>query len=240
MPRPGRFRCSTRSCRAPRRDRVVRDKAAGLLDRLSRCGGRAGAPRRRRHHDDLRVSLALPARDRGACRGAGGDLEPDADPVDRAPAAAGQAGRRADRQRREPDAPSISSPPAPTRATPGRRHRWRPRIHPGHARRRARGSMPPPPSATSSTPATRWSRAHPDTGAIVLECTNMVPYARALRDHLRLPVFSIYSLRHLVPRRARAARFRPARQRRRASGASGERRRDPLRDAPRIAGCCCG
>jgi hypothetical protein len=27
----------------------------------------------------------------------------------------------------------------------------------------------------------------------VLECTNMVPYARAVRDRLRLPVFSIHS-----------------------------------------------
>ncbi|HZT89229.1 MAG TPA: aspartate/glutamate racemase family protein [Stellaceae bacterium] len=35
--------------------------------------------------------------------------------------------------------------------------------------------------------------AHPATGAVVLECTNMVPYARALSEHLRLPVFSIYS-----------------------------------------------
>lgn len=34
---------------------------------------------------------------------------------------------------------------------------------------------------------------HADIGAIVLECTNMTPYARALSDHLRLPVFSIYS-----------------------------------------------
>jgi len=34
---------------------------------------------------------------------------------------------------------------------------------------------------------------HPETGAVLLECTNMVPYARALSDHLRLPVFSIYS-----------------------------------------------
>jgi len=34
---------------------------------------------------------------------------------------------------------------------------------------------------------------HPETGAVVLECTNMVPYARALSDHLRLPVYSIYS-----------------------------------------------
>ncbi len=34
---------------------------------------------------------------------------------------------------------------------------------------------------------------HPDTGAVLLECTNMVPYARALSEHLRLPVFSIHS-----------------------------------------------
>jgi hypothetical protein len=36
-------------------------------------------------------------------------------------------------------------------------------------------------------------RQHPDIGAILLECTNMAPYARALRDHLRLPVYDIYS-----------------------------------------------
>jgi len=34
---------------------------------------------------------------------------------------------------------------------------------------------------------------HPETGPVLLECTNMVPYARALSDHLRLPVYSIYS-----------------------------------------------
>jgi hypothetical protein len=34
---------------------------------------------------------------------------------------------------------------------------------------------------------------HADIGAIVLECTNMTPFARALSDHLHLPVFSIYS-----------------------------------------------
>ena len=33
----------------------------------------------------------------------------------------------------------------------------------------------------------------PDTGAIVLECTNMVPYARALRARLGVPIFDIYS-----------------------------------------------
>ena len=35
---------------------------------------------------------------------------------------------------------------------------------------------------------------HPDIGAIVLECTNMPPYAAALREALGLPVFDIYSM----------------------------------------------
>jgi len=34
---------------------------------------------------------------------------------------------------------------------------------------------------------------YPDTGAIVLECTNMVPYAADLRQAFGLPVYSIYS-----------------------------------------------
>jgi hypothetical protein len=34
---------------------------------------------------------------------------------------------------------------------------------------------------------------HPNIGAVVLECTNMTPYARALSDHLLLPVYSIYT-----------------------------------------------
>jgi len=37
-------------------------------------------------------------------------------------------------------------------------------------------------------------RAHPDLGAIVLECTNMVPYADDIRRLTGLPVYSIYSL----------------------------------------------
>ncbi len=35
---------------------------------------------------------------------------------------------------------------------------------------------------------------HPDIGAVVLECTNMPPYAHALREVLTLPVYDIYSL----------------------------------------------
>jgi Asp/Glu/hydantoin racemase len=39
----------------------------------------------------------------------------------------------------------------------------------------------------------RLIEAHPDIGAVVLECTNMTPYAAALRRRLRLPVFDIYA-----------------------------------------------
>ena len=41
--------------------------------------------------------------------------------------------------------------------------------------------------------ADRLIAQHPETGAVVLECTNMVPYARALAEHLQLPVYSIYT-----------------------------------------------
>lgn len=36
--------------------------------------------------------------------------------------------------------------------------------------------------------------SHPEVGAIVLECTNMPPYAAALQEALGLPVFDIYSM----------------------------------------------
>jgi len=35
---------------------------------------------------------------------------------------------------------------------------------------------------------------HPDVGAIVLECTNMPPYAAALQQAVGLPVYDIYSM----------------------------------------------
>jgi hypothetical protein len=40
----------------------------------------------------------------------------------------------------------------------------------------------------------RLVAAHPDVGAIVLECANMPPYARALRARLGLPVYDMIDL----------------------------------------------
>ncbi len=37
-------------------------------------------------------------------------------------------------------------------------------------------------------------QSHPDIGAVVLECTNMPPYAAALRAALDVPIYDIYSL----------------------------------------------
>jgi hypothetical protein len=33
---------------------------------------------------------------------------------------------------------------------------------------------------------------HPEVGAVLLECTNMCPYSRALREHIARPVFDMY------------------------------------------------
>jgi Asp/Glu/hydantoin racemase len=51
---------------------------------------------------------------------------------------------------------------------------------------------------------------HPEVGAVLLECTNMCPYARALSERLELPVFDMVSFvtwfhGGLVPRRWPAA-----------------------------------
>ena len=46
--------------------------------------------------------------------------------------------------------------------------------------------------------ATRLVEDHPDVGAIVLECTNMTPYAAAIQRKIGLPVFDIYTLVQMV------------------------------------------
>lgn len=40
--------------------------------------------------------------------------------------------------------------------------------------------------------------AHPDVGAVVCECTNFVPFNRALQDVVKVPVFDIVTLVHSV------------------------------------------
>jgi hypothetical protein len=41
-------------------------------------------------------------------------------------------------------------------------------------------------------------REHPEVGAIVLECTNMAPFAHAVQEVTGLPVFDIQSLTNFV------------------------------------------
>jgi hypothetical protein len=42
--------------------------------------------------------------------------------------------------------------------------------------------------------AERLVRQHPEVGAIILECTNMTPYAAAVQEATGRPVFDIYTL----------------------------------------------
>jgi len=46
--------------------------------------------------------------------------------------------------------------------------------------------------------ADRLVSENPDVGAIVLECTNMMPYAAAIQEKINLPVFDIYTLVKMV------------------------------------------
>jgi Asp/Glu/hydantoin racemase len=46
--------------------------------------------------------------------------------------------------------------------------------------------------------ARRMKEEHPEVGAIVLECTNMPPYAAAIQREVNLPVFDIYTLVNMV------------------------------------------
>lgn len=41
---------------------------------------------------------------------------------------------------------------------------------------------------------TRHMKAHPDTGAIVFECTNFGPFSRQVQDIAQVPVFGINQL----------------------------------------------
>ncbi|MEU6999760.1 aspartate/glutamate racemase family protein [Nonomuraea sp. NPDC046570] len=46
----------------------------------------------------------------------------------------------------------------------------------------------------------RLARENPDLGALVIECTDLVPFARAIQSRLGLPVFDIVTLTEMVHR----------------------------------------
>ena len=58
--------------------------------------------------------------------------------------------------------------------------------------------------------ARRMVSDHPEVGAIVLECTNMPPYARAVQQATGLPVFDIVTLTHWVYRAFVCPLYSPA------------------------------
>ncbi|MCW3473778.1 aspartate/glutamate racemase family protein [Limobrevibacterium gyesilva] len=62
---------------------------------------------------------------------------------------------------------------------------------------------------------------HPDIGAILLECTNMPPYAHALREVLGLPVYDIYALVTWLHAGLRPRDFGPPADRTTCLGAAG-------------------
>jgi Asp/Glu/hydantoin racemase len=57
--------------------------------------------------------------------------------------------------------------------------------------------------------ARRLTAAHPEVGAIVLECTNMPPYAAAVAEATGLPVFDAVTLVHWLHGAIRPHRFSP-------------------------------
>ncbi|MDQ1722026.1 MAG: hypothetical protein QOI26_1760, partial [Pseudonocardiales bacterium] len=42
------------------------------------------------------------------------------------------------------------------------------------------------------------ARANPDLGALVIECTDLVPFAHAIQQRLGMPVFDIVTLTNMV------------------------------------------
>jgi hypothetical protein len=44
------------------------------------------------------------------------------------------------------------------------------------------------------------ARDNPDLGALVIECTDLVPFAHAVQARLRVPVFDIVTLTEMVHR----------------------------------------
>ena len=125
-----------------RRDRARRRARAGQRSRagVSRSGGGAREGRRRRHHDDRRLSRDFPEAARGARERAGRELVAHADSARAEPAAAGQARRRAVGARRPHHARALGRGRRAARHA-GHGHRERHRVHARHAERRDRARL---------------------------------------------------------------------------------------------------
>ena len=184
-------------------DRVVQQRAEGLLDAFVAAGRELVADGRRRPRHQLRVPVAVSGRACRRLRGAGRDLGAAAGAADRASAAARPAGRHPHRLRGQPDARSTWQRPASPLDTPvvGTE---------GGGRSRARCSATssswtsPPPSATSWTPATSSSPGHPEVGAVAARVHQHVPLRGRAARSPRSAGVRHGQLRHLVPRRPRA------------------------------------
>ena len=125
-------------------------------------------------------------------------------PADRAAAAARQAGRHPDGLGAQPEPEHLKAagvapdtPVAAPRAAASSRGLLGDELHAGRAAGGAR---------TCSSAGEALVARHPEVGAVLLECTNMCPYAAALRARLGLPVFDMVSFvtwfhGGLVPRR---------------------------------------
>ncbi len=46
--------------------------------------------------------------------------------------------------------------------------------------------------------ACRLAKANPDLGALIIECTDLVPFARAIQERIQVPVFDIVTLTQMV------------------------------------------
>ncbi|MEZ5907041.1 MAG: hypothetical protein R3C69_18745 [Geminicoccaceae bacterium] len=133
----------------------------------------------------------LPGRAGGSARSTGGDVEPAAGAVHRAAAVARPPGRHPHHRGRASECGALGGgrrrPDTPIAGTPPDEHFVRAILDDGPA-------LEPLRCEAEVVEAARARGKRSEVGALVLECTNMCPYSRAVRRRLDLPVFDMLSL----------------------------------------------